>query len=237
MPWAAAAFGIAVLGLLVLYYAPALAAKMYYGRRFLKSIKSSGCVCLTFDDGPDPMSTPRILEALGRFGVKATFFVVGERAERHPRLAAEIVAQGHELGEHAYSHFHAWKCGPLKTYRSLTGGNRVVRRFAPSSGGNAPFRPPFGKLNLAVLFYILAQRKPLALWNVDPRDYDGPPASRVSDAVTRKMGPGAVVLLHERHEVTIEALETILKSVENKSLKFATVTEALARSQTPCVRP
>ena len=106
-------FAVAVVGvyLLVFVGVPHLVKKLWR-RRFLARIKSSGAVCLTFDDGPQPGSTDQILQVLEKFGAKATFFMLGKNVAKFPDLARRVLDSGHEVGEHSYRHSHQWTCDP-----------------------------------------------------------------------------------------------------------------------------
>ena len=205
----AAALGAIYFGL------PAL-AKAVLRRRFLARVRRGGCACLTFDDGPDPALTPAILEELNKAGVKATFFMIGERAAANPALAERVAHQGHEIGEHGLAHKNAWRSGPWASAGDLWNGAKVLA----ACDGTHPstLRPPFGKLNLVTLIYAWLMRRKLVFWDVDPRDYAQQSPAEVARHVLERLARGSVVLLHDGRArpgsdpaVTLEALRLILE--------------------------
>src|SRR5205085_11172613 len=113
-------------------------------------------IALTFDDGPDPEWTPRILETLARRDVPATFFVVGERAKRAPDVVRTIAAAGHDLGNHSWSHPNLWFCTPSRTAAEIDPTQDLLADLT----GTAPryFRPPWGIVNMP-MFAMLRRRR------------------------------------------------------------------------------
>ena len=211
------------------------ALKCLMKKRFLGSISRHNAVCLTFDDGPNRESTYVILRLLEEAKAKATFFMLGENIEKYPDIAAKIVEFGHEVGEHSYQHTHPWTSGPIRSLKDLVRGGRIVARYG-CSGRQALFRPPYGKLNLVTLLYTLVLRRRLVFWNINPRDYEQNSPEAVVRHVKERIAPGAVILLHDGRrdpsrscEVTILALNAILKEITNCGLATVTVAEALGR--------
>ncbi|MCR4400140.1 MAG: polysaccharide deacetylase family protein [Syntrophomonadaceae bacterium] len=153
-------------------------------------------VALTFDDGPDAHITPAVLDVLRRHGVKATFFLVGERAARHPGLVRRMVAEGHRLGAHSHRHRYPWFVSPWATWRDW---EESVATIEAISGRPVEWvRPPWGTLNLATWAWVRARRRKLVLWNVEAHDWlVGRGPQRVADEVVRKARDGAIVLLHD----------------------------------------
>jgi peptidoglycan/xylan/chitin deacetylase (PgdA/CDA1 family) len=154
-------------------------------------------VYLTFDDGPSPLRTPELLRELERHGRQGLFFIVGRNAEAHPQIVAAAAAGGHRIGEHTWGHRHPWKTGPLAAIRDLRRSSAVMRRFCAGQR-RIPFRPPYGKLNLPILLYVLFMRRTLVYWNVDPKDYRAKDARTVVERLRPRLNGGAaVVLLHD----------------------------------------
>jgi len=152
-------------------------------------------VALTFDDGPDPEGTPRLLELLARRGIRATFFLIGERAARYPDLARAIAADGHEIGNHTWRHRNAWFLGPAATAREVLEGVRILADLT----GRAPvlYRPPWGIVNAPAL--VVARRAGLTtvLWSVQPEGLrPRSPAEQLRHCAHR-LHDGAIVDLHE----------------------------------------
>ncbi len=123
-------------------------------------------VSLTFDDGPDREWTPRVLDVLAREGVRAAFFLIGQRARRVPEQARRIADSGHDLGNHTWSHPSLWRCGPAHTEREIGDGHAAIADAA----GAPPrfFRPPWGKTNLAMFGVARELGTPCVFWTVQP---------------------------------------------------------------------
>jgi peptidoglycan/xylan/chitin deacetylase (PgdA/CDA1 family) len=152
-------------------------------------------VALTFDDGPDPDSTPAVLDALDAAGVRATFFVVGEQLMRHHALAREALARGHELGLHGFAHErHATMPGRMAA-------DDVARGLGTfeAAVGRRPrcFRPPYGAFNAASYAACLDLGMEPVYWSDWGGDWETIAADRIADLVTRDWRDGAVVLLHD----------------------------------------
>lgn len=196
-----------------------------------------GYVALTFDDGPDPLYTPQVLDILARYGVPATFFTVGSHMMRHPHLVERMIAEGHEVGSHTYSHVNISTMSPemlrldlnatQRVFESITGRNMAMFR-APYSVDANP-RTPAEIAPLATvgsLGYITVNM------NVDPKDWWLPHADRIARDTIRGVenGDGNVVLLHDAggaREATIEALPRIIEELQERGFKFVGVSELI----------
>ncbi|MFV0515666.1 MAG: polysaccharide deacetylase family protein [Jhaorihella sp.] len=165
-------------------------------RRLRRLCRSRRAIVLSYDDGPGPALTPRLLDLLGARKVAATFFVLGRSAEANTGLVARAVRERHEVGSHTFGHANAWKVGPLRAARDLEQGIGAVRRL----GGDARlFRPPYGKMTLATLAGCLLRGQRLGWWTIDSKDARDSGARRpVGDilAEIRAQG-GGVVLAHD----------------------------------------
>lgn len=189
-------------------------------------------VALTFDDGPDPEQTPRILDALAGRGHTATFFCIGRHAERHPGVVVATAAAGHEIGNHTYSH------PPL----TLVSGRRLreeVRRadwVLAAIAGTTPvhFRPPLGWAGPAVLARIAAEGYRPVLGTVYPGDPRAPDAETIVRRTIARLAPGRIVILHDgssrgrSRAHTVRALPEILAQLEARGLRGVSVRELLA---------
>lgn len=157
-------------------------------------------VWLTIDDGPDTDDTPRILESLDRHAAQATFFVVGERVARWPRLIGEIVRRGHEVAHHTHTHPAAtfWCASPKRLQRELDDGLSVLR-----SAGARPrrFRPPVGIKNVFLASALKKRELQCVGWTIRSGDCLGRRAEDVVENVMRQVRPGAILLLHEGRSV------------------------------------
>ncbi len=195
-------------------------------------------VVLSFDDGPNPASTPEILTVLRSRRVHASFFLIGERIERYPHLAARVVAEGHEVGNHSYSHPRMVLERPHAYAREIDRTDRLIRSLG--YGGRIDFRPPYGQ-KLVVLPWLLARRHKLSvLWDVDSRDWIDRDPDTIAERVVRNVRPGSIVLLHDLPH-TAQALPRIIDSLRQRGYSFRTVrlqptTQRPGDSQPPSTR-
>lgn len=183
---------------------------------------SSRSVGLTFDDGPHPEHTPRLLDVLKDHGVPATFFLIGRHAEAHPEIVARIVAEGHAIGGHSYEH------GPpdqVSARRLLEEVRRTADLLAgPLGHPTRLFRPPHGKLTLAKLWGLWRAGQSVILWNVDPKDFAGRTSGEVHDRLrARPPRGGDIVLLHDNHPHAAAVLPEFIAAVRARGLEFTTV--------------
>ena len=189
-------------------------------------------VALTFDDGPDPVHTPKVLDLLGDAGVRATFFVVGERAARAPDLVREMVVRGHEVENHTWSHSNLWLCGPRATEREITRAHEVIADLT----GRRPrfFRPPWGLVNLAVFPTLRRLGTPCVLWSVQPEGLRPVAPGEMASRVVRRARPGAIVDLHDAEGVPgapgrlLEALPPMLEGLSAAGYACVPLAELLS---------
>jgi peptidoglycan/xylan/chitin deacetylase (PgdA/CDA1 family) len=185
-----------------------------------------GRVALTFDDGPDPEATPRVLDLLDRHRARATFFCVGERVERHPELAAEIARRGHRVENHSHRHLKRFSLlGPGAVAREI---DRAQAAIAAATG-RLPrlFRPPAGIRNLFLEPALARRGLWLASWSRRGFDTVRGDAARVARALTRGLEPGEVVLLHDGGSaraagggpVVLEVLPAVLAAIDAAGLE------------------
>jgi len=189
-------------------------------------------VALTFDDGPHPVYTSRVLEILAEHGAGATFFLIGRHAEEHPELVRRILSEGHALGSHTYGHRHFWHLGPRATREEILRGHRVVE--AISGGPVRFFRPPWGAVNLAALAVCRKEGLVPVLWSVRGEGYRWRPSwEEMARVVVRTAHPGAIVNLHDRGgfpdtpERVLRALPRILAGLRARGLLPVTLADLL----------
>lgn len=188
------------------------------------------CVALTFDDGP-MNSTAKLLDILAERKVKATFFMVGGNAGTYPALVRREHAEGHELGNHSYTHADLGRASTTKIMSELTRTQHAIQR----AGGVSPrlMRPPYGstgpKLAAATKRLGLAQ----VLWTVDPLDWKIRNSAAVERKVVRATRPGYIVLMHDIHPTTVAAVPGIIKRLAAKGYVFVTVSELYGDPMTP----
>ena len=156
---------------------------------------AAGNICLTFDDGPDPDWTPRVLEALAVHGMVATFFVIGREAQRHGALVRRICAAGHEIGNHTWRHRHPWILSAAAARREVRDGAAAIADL--TGRATRLFRPPHGRCRACMLDEAAIGGQQLALWNRSAVDWG--PLGRTPGIAQRLAGarPGDIVLMHD----------------------------------------
>jgi peptidoglycan/xylan/chitin deacetylase (PgdA/CDA1 family) len=200
-------------------------------------------VALTFDDGPDPASTPLFIKLLADRGVRATFFLLGSQVSKAPRLAADIADGGHEIGVHGWRHRYLPLRGPIATYDDLASAKEIIA----ATTGVDPwlFRPPYGVLSTAAL--ISAHRLGLTpvLWTVWGREWvPGSTAETVYETLSRDLSGGATVLLHDSDATSqpgswraaLGALPKLLDQCDRRGLRVGPLGEHGEQWRQPAVR-
>lgn len=171
-------------------------------------------VLLSFDDGPTPGVTERVLEILGRYGVKATFFMLGEKAEKYPELVEKVRAAGHTIGNHSYSHLRGTR---VSTRRYLADVERANALLTPSEKVEYVklFRPPYGKMWPWQKWALLRRGYTIWLWDVLTYDYDSRySAEDIVGIVKRYAREGSIILLHDSEKSGERMLNALPKIVE-----------------------
>ncbi|MBX3707334.1 MAG: polysaccharide deacetylase family protein [Pseudomonadales bacterium] len=131
--------------------------------------RQRGLLALTYDDGPDPVTTPALLDLLDELGAPATFYLTGFRAEGCPEVIERLRGSRHELGTHAHFHWHGWRISPLREYRNAMAGYRTL---AGVVAPDAPFRPTFGKITLPTLLGMWRRGRRVDWWSIPTNDTD-----------------------------------------------------------------
>jgi len=189
-------------------------------------------VALTYDDGPYPPYTNQILDILDRYQVKATFFEIGRNIEKHPEIVPMIVARGHELANHSYSHTDMM----FKPREFLLSEIEKTDQLLQGLGvkqDSISFRPPFGR-RFVVLSYLLSQMgKKQIMWDVNSHDYKNTlTAEDIANRVIDKVRSGSIVVMHDGggdRSKTVVATQAILKTLQSKGYAFKTVSELLKK--------
>ncbi|MEM6278128.1 MAG: polysaccharide deacetylase family protein [Verrucomicrobiota bacterium] len=184
-------------------------------------------VALTFDDGPHATHTPRLLDILKERNVKATFYVVATNARRYPQIMKRIVAEGHEIGNHTVTHGNLTKMTPTEVRSELSRAHEAI----VSTTGVAPrtMRPPYGAITTDQKKWIRQEfGYPTILWSVDPEDWKKPGASEVSRRLVSGASPGGILLAHDIHSSTIDAMPSTIDQLLGKGFQFVTVTQLIA---------
>ncbi len=222
MAWVIVILLLGVLAALV--WASADIGSGVYLKALCRAESADKVVALTFDDGPDADSTPRVLDLLKRHGVRATFFVVGEQARQNPELIHRMVAEGHTVAGHSYYHLPQSTLWSSQRYtEELFRCNDVVARLTGLR--MRLYRPPFGVTNPPIARAV----KNLGLipvgWSVRSLDTITKNSDRVVDRVMRGLRGGDVILLHDRLENSEELLEKLLTALRTQHYTTATVDE------------
>ena len=184
-------------------------------------------IALTFDDGPHPEFTPRLLDALNAAGTTATFFVVGERAARHRDILQRIADDGHEIGNHTWSHSEPRETSARKLIDEVRRTRDLIEDV--TSRECRLFRPPKGELTLRKLLALRREQQTIVLWNQDTKDYRMSEASDEIVAWCRSYQPafGDIVLMHDNHPHAITAVEFLNNERSDVLSRCRTVSQLL----------
>jgi peptidoglycan/xylan/chitin deacetylase (PgdA/CDA1 family) len=187
--------------------------------------RSDDAVYLTFDDGPHPTATPTVLDILSTFRVKSTFFLLGSHARQFPRLARDIAADGHAIGNHSYHHINLAFRGKELIHREITTANDAIIQ----ASGVTPklFRPPFGFFGPRTVNIVESLGMRLVHWSNDPRDFEMTRDDQRSVAkIVRRIDKGSIVLLHDNDATadTIAAfLPLFITALQDRGLTFSSL--------------
>jgi len=188
------------------------------------------CIALTFDDGPAE-STRELLDVLAARDVKATFFVVGRNAEKHPELVLREHREGHELGDHSYTHTDLGMSSKQKITSELSRTREAIRRASGATPGL--MRPPYGSTSKQVEKAAREMDMAQVLWTVDPLDWRTRDSRDIERRVVKSVKPGSIVLLHDIHRTTVRAVPGIIDELTAKGYEFVTVSELFGGKLTP----
>lgn len=180
-------------------------------------------VALTFDDGPHPVVTTQILNHLEQYNAKATFFMLGNRIQYYPEIAKNVLAHGHEIGNHTWSH-------PVLTRQSM---ETVMQEFNSTEQiivdtlgiNSAIFRPPYGVSNDTI---DAAIPRPSVNWTIDTLDWKHRDANQAISVIKNNMHNNAVILMHDIHQSTADGLPAVLEFLQAEGYQFVTVSELLS---------
>ncbi len=176
-------------------------------------------VWLTIDDGPNPQTTPAILDLLDRFGAKATFFLIGQKARNAPALVRTILDRGHSIGNHTQTHpqFRFWSLGPRRLRREIDSFEKTM------AGLGLPipylFRAPTGMKNPFLHPILSVRNLRLVGWSARAYDTRVKDAAKAAERLLRSVEPGAIVLLHDCSPVSLPTLEILLQELRHQQLR------------------
>ncbi|NEW06261.1 polysaccharide deacetylase family protein [Paenibacillus sp. SYP-B3998] len=193
-------------------------------------------VCLTFDDGPHPVYTPQILQLLKKYKAKATFFLLGCHVQKYPELVKQIIAEGHEVGNHTWSHADVSTLSDEELLEELEEAEKALWK----AGAVKPtlFRPPYGEYNEQTLALVHRLLYRMILWteNKDTKDWNSVGADQIVRKALTNVEPGNIVLLHDgseaatcNREQTVQALAVILFELQRDGYRCTTISELLDR--------
>jgi peptidoglycan/xylan/chitin deacetylase (PgdA/CDA1 family) len=183
-------------------------------------------IAMTFDDGPSATLTPKLLDILAAHRIKATFFVIGENVAEHPEIVARAAREGHEIGNHSWSHPNFGKMSDDGVRSQLQRTDDAIK----SAIGSRPtlLRPPYGSITAREKRWIHDQfGYEIILWEVDPYDWTRPGPPVVRNRILKETRPGSIVLSHDIHPGTIEAMPSTFDALEAKGFKFVTISELI----------
>ena len=184
-------------------------------------------VALTFDDGPNATLTPKLLDLLAARHLKATFFVVGQNAADHPEILKRAVREGHEIANHSWSHPNLGKMSDEAVRRELQKTDDAI--VAAIGKRPALLRPPYGSITARQKKWIHEEfGYRIIIWDVDPLDWKRPGPSVVTARILKETHAGSIVLAHDIHPPTIEAMPATFDQLMKKGFKSVTVTELLS---------
>jgi peptidoglycan/xylan/chitin deacetylase (PgdA/CDA1 family) len=206
------------------------------GKLFSSVFKPTGAVALpnavalTFDDGPSPDNTRKVLAVLKKFNVKATFFVIGRSASFHPAIVKDEIAAGMAVENHSWTHPYLtpFKTLPVRVIRDEI--NQTQAELLSLGATSTLFRPPGGTFSQRVIDLAKQADARVVMWSIDPKDWTpGRTAQQIAQAVLSHIRPGSIVILHDGggdRSATIAALPAIIKGIRAKGLELVTLTAA-----------
>lgn len=194
-----------------------------------RSVKTDSMkIALTFDDGPHPILTQEILDILDRYGVQATFFMVGVNVINYPDAARAVIRAGHEVGNHTYSHTHMKRLSRIEVEDELGRCEDALEELCEYRPHL--FRPPEGAVNAYIENCSEDNDYTLVLWSLDTRDWEHKNTEQIVDTVLSRINPGDIILMHDyigRHSKTPEALEILLPRLIEQGFEPVTVSELI----------
>ena len=227
--------GVATASAVVAGYQSMAPTGQWYGRTFTGLPRGSRQIALTYDDGPNDPHTLRLLEVLAKHEVRATFFVIGRYVKQRPDIVREIVAAGHVVGNHTFTH-------PLLIFKSEEEIRQELSacRSALQDVIGEPsnlFRPPFGGRRPAVLRIVRELGMQVIMWNVTGYDWNAPPAAVIERKVAKQIRGGDVILLHDGghkqmgadRSHTVSATDGLIASYKAKGYEFNTIPQMMAK--------
>jgi len=186
-------------------------------------------IALTFDDGPTPGVTDLILDELKRRDLKATFFMIGRHIAAAPKLARRVLAEGHEIGNHTYTHPKLTTLPDTAVEAEIQKTQDIIAETL--NFRSAWFRPPYGLLRQNQAPMLKAKNLGIVLWNVDPGDWAQPGEAKIIGTILAQITPGAVIVCHDRHLQTANSLPAMLDGLLARGFKPVTISTLLSQNR------
>lgn len=191
-------------------------------------------IALTFDDGPNPVYTPQILDLLNQYGAKGTFFVIGKRVQMYPAIAIREVNEGHEIANHTFDHHYLKNYPPERLVEEIRQTQEVI--FDITEQMPHVFRPPGGFYNDALLHSIKEDKLTVVMWSwyQDTQDWKKPGVDKIVRQVLGNVHNGDIVLFHDLQgdcTQTVEALKRILPELTQRGYRFVTVSDLINQTR------
>lgn len=182
-------------------------------------------IALTFDDGPNDTTTPKILKTLEKYDVKATFFMLSSSAKKYPKIAKLVAEQGHEVANHTINHPNLNLVKKSRIEREIIESQKVIEEIT----GVKPslFRPPYGEYNKTVIKVAEKSDQTIILWSVDSYDWKSKNKKKIINQIKKQKTPRSIILMHDIHETTADSVEGIIKHLQKSGYEFVTVSELL----------
>ncbi|MBS4195622.1 polysaccharide deacetylase family protein [Lederbergia citri] len=178
-------------------------------------------VALTFDDGPHPENTQKILSHLEKYGAKATFFQIGKLVDENPGITAEVFNKGHEIASHTWNHPDLITLNADQVEEEISTTQNVIKTVI----GEAPvhFRPPYGNTNESIKEIARGYGETEVLWTVDTLDWKSRDPEAILQIVQEEVRDKSVILMHDIHRTTVEAVERVLKFLDDEGYEMVTL--------------
>lgn len=180
-------------------------------------------VALTFDDGPHPENTQKILELLDEYGAKATFFQIGKLVDEYPAITKDVFTKGHEIASHTWNHPDLSILEDHLVEEEISTTQRVIKTVI----GEAPthFRPPYGYTNPSVKEIARGFGETEVLWTIDTLDWKSRDPEAILQIVKEKVCDKSIILMHDIHPTTVEAVELVLQFLQYEGYEMVTLRE------------
>ncbi|MCD4839222.1 polysaccharide deacetylase family protein [Neobacillus sedimentimangrovi] len=225
--WILSGIGILLFVLLLFSINQLMNSRTYqlFGDLINKVETDQKVVALTFDDGPTNKN-PDLLPLLEKYHAKATFFLIGADIEKYPEEAKKLVEEGHQLGNHTYSHDRMVFKTPSFIKEEIEKTDRLIREAGYK--GEIVFRPPYGKKLVGLPYYLKKHDRKTILWNLEPDSYFTSASDKIK-YVKENIKPGSIILLHPWYGDSAEELKAIgiLQELSNEGYEFVTVEELI----------